>query len=73
MSGNIHHFLQPLTSLIPQEYPKLCSSYYSLIDIVTQDHMTLLGNVDPNVIVYILSTLSEGIASVGMSSAVWPD
>ena len=35
------------------------------MDIVTQDHMTLLGNVDPNVIVYILSTLAEGIASVG--------
>ena len=43
----------------------MSSAYYSLMDIVTQDHMTLLGNVDPNVIVYILSTLAEGIASVG--------
>ncbi|XP_063684072.1 exportin-7-like isoform X3 [Bolinopsis microptera] len=49
------------------EYPKLSSAYYSLMDIVTQDHMTLLGNVDPNVIVYILSTLAEGIASVDVT------
>ena len=37
------------------------------MDIVTQDHMTLLGNVDPNVIVYILSTLAEGIASTDVT------
>ena len=40
------------------------------MDVVTQDHLTLLGSVDANVIVYILSTLAEGIASVGMYCAV---
>ena len=64
---NVHCTTTEYTLFSPifQEYPKLSSAYYSLMDIVTQDHMTLLGNVDPNVIVYILSTLAEGIASVG--------
>ena len=47
------------------EYPKLSVAYYSLMDVVTQDHLTLLGNVDNSVLVYILSTLAEGVASVG--------
>lgn len=49
------------------EYPKLSSAYHSLMDIVTQDHLPLLGSVDPNVIVYILSTVAEGIASVDVT------
>ena len=60
------NLIQVIILYLVQEYPKLSSSYYSLMDVVTQDHLTLLGSVDANVIVYILSTLAEGIASVGM-------
>lgn len=38
--------------LPPQDYPKLSQSYYSLLEVLTQDHMNFIASLEPHVIMY---------------------
>lgn len=54
---------------LPQDYPKLSQSYYSLLEVLTQDHMNFIASLEPHVIMYILSSISEGLTALGKRSA----
>lgn len=54
-------------SLSLQDYPKLSQSYYSLLEVLTQDHMNFIASLEPHVIMYILSSISEGLTALGNS------
>uniref|UniRef100_A0A5S6M643 Insulin-induced gene 1 protein n=1 Tax=Xenopus tropicalis TaxID=8364 RepID=A0A5S6M643_XENTR len=47
-----------------QDYPKLSQSYYSLLEVLTQDHMSFIASLEPHVIMYILSSISEGLTAL---------
>ncbi|XP_015472063.1 exportin-7-like [Parus major] len=49
------------------DYPKLSQSYYSLLEVLTQDHMNFIASLEPHVIMYILSSISEGLTALGNS------
>ena len=55
-----------------QDYPKLSQNYYGLLECLAQDHMTFISNLEPQVFLYILSTISEGLTALGMYSASFP-
>ncbi|KAL4842882.1 hypothetical protein H8958_021204 [Nasalis larvatus] len=46
------------------DYPKLSQSYYSLLEVLTQDHMNFIASLEPRVIMYILSSISEGLTAL---------
>ncbi|XP_073413217.1 exportin-7 isoform X3 [Dendrobates tinctorius] len=46
------------------DYPKLSQSYYSLLEVLTQDHMSFIASLEPHVIMYILSSISEGLTAL---------
>ncbi|KAJ6221671.1 hypothetical protein RDWZM_000216 [Blomia tropicalis] len=48
------------------EYPKLSQSYFVLLECIAQDHMKFLANLEPNVFLYIISSISEGLNSLDM-------
>lgn len=48
-----------------QDYPKLSQTYYVLLECLAQDHMTFLATLEPNVFLYILSSISEGLTALG--------
>uniref|UniRef100_A0AAY4ECQ8 Importin N-terminal domain-containing protein n=1 Tax=Denticeps clupeoides TaxID=299321 RepID=A0AAY4ECQ8_9TELE len=47
-----------------QDYPKLSQSYYSLLEVLTQDHMNFIASLEPHVVMYILSSISEGLTAL---------
>uniref|UniRef100_A0A670ZEC6 Exportin 7 n=1 Tax=Pseudonaja textilis TaxID=8673 RepID=A0A670ZEC6_PSETE len=49
---------------LPLDYPKLSQSYYSLLEVLTQDHMNFIASLEPHVIMYILSSISEGLTAL---------
>lgn len=51
-----------------QVYPKLSQSYYTLLECLASDHMSFISNLEPQVFLYILSTISDGLSAFGMSS-----
>lgn len=51
--------------LFLQDYPKLSQSYYSLLEVLTQDHMNFIASLEPHVVMYILSSISEGLTALG--------
>lgn len=58
-------FLPPPSPLFLQDYPKLSQSYYSLLEVLTQDHMNFIASLEPHVVLYILSSISEGLTALG--------
>ncbi|XP_060604621.1 exportin-7-like [Ruditapes philippinarum] len=46
------------------DYPKLSQNYYGLLESLAQDHMTFISNLEPQVFLYILSTISEGLTAL---------
>lgn len=48
-----------------QDYPKLSQSFYSLLEVLTQDHMNFIASLEPHVVMYILSSISEGLTALG--------
>jgi exportin-7 len=52
----------PLADLM--DYPKLSQTYYVLLECVAQDHMNFLSVLDPSMFLYILSSISEGLAAI---------
>jgi exportin-7 len=45
-------------------YSKLSQAYYGLLEILTADHMSFISMLEPQVFLYILSTISDGLASI---------
>lgn len=60
------------SSLSLQDYPKLSQSYYSLLEVLTQDHMNFIASLEPHVIMYILSSISEGLTALGECAGPLP-
>lgn len=48
-----------------QDYPKVSQSYYGLLEVLTQDHMDFISSLEPEVFIYILSSISEGLTGLG--------
>uniref|UniRef100_A0A8K9Y1Z2 Exportin 7 n=1 Tax=Oncorhynchus mykiss TaxID=8022 RepID=A0A8K9Y1Z2_ONCMY len=48
----------------PIDYPKLSQSFYSLLEVLTQDHMNFIASLEPHVVMYILSSISEGLTAL---------
>ncbi|XP_070539906.1 exportin-7-like isoform X2 [Ptychodera flava] len=46
------------------DYPKLSQSYYALLECLAQDHMNFIANLEPQVFLYILSSISEGLVAL---------
>ncbi|KAL9881817.1 ran-binding protein 16-like [Glossina fuscipes fuscipes] len=45
------------------EYPKLSSSYYNLLNCLSQEHINFLAGLEPRAFVYILESLSKGLSA----------
>ncbi|XP_064465819.1 exportin-7-B-like [Ornithodoros turicata] len=52
----------PQTDLL--DYPKLSQAYYVLLECLAQDHMHFLSHLEPQVFLYILSSISEGLTAL---------
>jgi len=52
-----------------QDYPKVSQSYYGLLEVLTQDHMDFISSLEPEVFIYILSSISEGLTGLGEQQA----
>ncbi|XP_075159155.1 ran-binding protein 16 isoform X3 [Haematobia irritans] len=46
------------------EYPKLASSYFNLLNCLSQDHISFLAGIEPGAFVYILESLSKGFTAL---------
>lgn len=46
------------------EYPKLASSYFNLLNCLSQDHICFLAGLEPGAFVYILESLSKGFTAL---------
>ncbi|XP_006864910.1 PREDICTED: ran-binding protein 17 [Chrysochloris asiatica] len=46
------------------QYRKLSQSYYPLLECLTQDHMHFITNLEPPVLLYVLTSISEGLTSL---------
>lgn len=51
--------------LVLQEYPKLSTSYYLLLDCLAQDHITFIASLEPRAFLYILESISKGLTALG--------
>lgn len=45
-------------------YSKLSQTYYGLLETLTADHMSFISMLEPQVFLYILSTISDGLGSI---------
>jgi hypothetical protein len=55
-----------VSNLTPQlDYPKLSQTYYVLLECLAQDHISFLATMEPQVFLYILSSISEGLTALG--------
>lgn len=54
-----------------QEYPKLSQAYYILLECLAQDHITYLSTLEPQVFLYILESISEGLSALGKPLATF--
>ena len=48
-----------------QEYPKLSTAYYVLLEYLAQDHISFIATLEPHVFLYILETISDGLTGQG--------
>jgi exportin-7 len=66
---NVLNCTAKLILSIPQnnllEYPKLSQAYYILVENLAQDHITYLSTLEPNVFLYIVESISEGLKALG--------
>nr|KAF6347257.1 RAN binding protein 17 [Pipistrellus kuhlii] len=46
------------------QYRKLSQSYYPLLECLTQDHMNFITNLEPPVLLYVLTSISEGLTTL---------
>ena len=43
----------------------MSQSYYGLLEVLTMDHMDFISTLEPEVFIYILSSISEGLTGLG--------
>jgi len=58
----------PQTDLL--DYPKLSQTYYVLLECLAQDHISFLATMEPQVFMYILSSISEGLTALGTTNCL---
>jgi len=58
----------PSTSYL-MEYPKLSTSYYALVEVATQDHITFLSGLPATVIYHLLSTIIDGVTAIDTTTS----
>uniref|UniRef100_A0ACB8GEG1 Ran-binding protein 17 n=1 Tax=Sphaerodactylus townsendi TaxID=933632 RepID=A0ACB8GEG1_9SAUR len=46
------------------QYRKLSQSYYPLLECLTQDHMCFITSLEPRVLMYIFTSVSEGLTAL---------
>ncbi|XP_064422812.1 ran-binding protein 17 [Latimeria chalumnae] len=46
------------------QYRKLSHSYYPLLECLTQDHMSFIASLEPHILIYILTSISEGLSAL---------
>ncbi|XP_060088769.1 ran-binding protein 17 isoform X2 [Heteronotia binoei] len=46
------------------QYRKLSQSYYPLLECLTQDHMSFITSLEPHVLMYIFTSISEGLTAL---------
>ncbi|XP_078509484.1 ran-binding protein 17 isoform X2 [Lissotriton helveticus] len=46
------------------QYRKLSQSYYPLLECLTQDHMSFITSLEPHVLIYIFTSISEGLTAL---------
>nr|XP_034328395.1 exportin-7-like [Crassostrea gigas] len=46
------------------DYPKLSQNFYSLLECLANDHMAFISSLEPEVFLYILATISEGLTAL---------
>nr|CAD7587311.1 unnamed protein product [Timema genevievae] len=67
LDNALNTFVKLLLS-IPQsdllDYPKLSQTYYVLLECLAQDHMSFLSTLEPQVFLYILASISEGLTAL---------
>uniref|UniRef100_A0A672RHN5 Exportin-7 n=1 Tax=Sinocyclocheilus grahami TaxID=75366 RepID=A0A672RHN5_SINGR len=52
------------TSKMITTYGTNSQSFYSLLEVLTQDHMNFIASLEPHVVMYILSSISEGLTAL---------
>ncbi|XP_044761440.1 exportin-7 isoform X1 [Coccinella septempunctata] len=76
LDNALNMFVKLLLS-IPQsdllDYPKLSQTYYILLEFLAQDHMSFLATLEPQVFLYILSSISEGLTALGGTLNLYTD
>jgi len=66
LDDSLEIFVKTLMSIQQSEvlvYPKLSQSYYALLECLASDHMGFISNLEPQVFLYILSTISDGLSA----------
>ncbi|XP_043247969.1 exportin-7 isoform X2 [Colletes gigas] len=76
LDNALNTFVKLLLS-IPQsdllDYPKLSTTYYALLEYLAQDHMVFLSTLEPRLFLYILSSISEGLTTLGAQKDSYTD
>ncbi|XP_033169324.1 ran-binding protein 16 isoform X2 [Drosophila mauritiana] len=52
------------------EYPKLSTAYYNLLNCLSQDHVSYLAALEPAAFVYILKSLTKGLAALDSATYI---
>lgn len=60
-------------TILKQVYPKLSQSYFLLLECLAMDHMAFLSTLDPAIFLYIIKSISEGLAAEGMTNLTSSD
>lgn len=71
IDGELGHCV--ILSIIFQVYPKLAQAYFLLLECLAQDHMAFLSTLDPAIFLYIIKSISEGLAAEGMTNLTSSD
>jgi len=48
------------------DYPKLSKSYYTLIEVIVEHHIDHVCNLDPQVFLYVITTVSDGLTALDL-------
>lgn len=67
LSDSLEIFIKLLLSFQKSDllvYSKLSLAYYGLLETLTADHMAFVSMLEPQVFLYILGTISDGLSSV---------
>uniref|UniRef100_A0A671X0B1 Exportin 7 n=1 Tax=Sparus aurata TaxID=8175 RepID=A0A671X0B1_SPAAU len=64
MAELVHNRSQRLQFDVSSPNGILLQSFYSLLEVLTQDHMNFIASLEPHVVMYILSSISEGLTAL---------